>query len=97
MLARGIEFLPIDLYKSKATVYTIEDGKIRLAFSSIKGLGVSAAQALEAAKDDGQGDYLSQEDLGIRAGVSSAVLTALRDLGALNGLPESSQITLFGM
>ena len=97
MLARGIEFLPIDLYKSKATVYSIEDGKIRLAFSSIKGLGVSAAQALEAAKDDGQGDYLSQEDLGIRAGVSSAVLTALRDLGALDGLPESSQISLFGM
>ncbi|MEE1188802.1 MAG: PolC-type DNA polymerase III [Acutalibacteraceae bacterium] len=97
MLARGIEFLPIDLYKSKATVYSIEDGKIRLAFSSIKGLGVSAAQALESAKDDGQGPYLSQEDLGIRAGVSSAVLTALRDLGALDGLPESSQISLFGI
>lgn len=97
MLARGIEFLPIDLYKSQATTYAIEDGKIRLAFSSIKGLGVAAAQALEKAKDDGQGDFLSQEDLGIRAGVSSAVLTALRDLGALDGLPESSQISLFGM
>lgn len=97
MLARGIEFLPIDLYKSKATVYAIEDGKIRLAFSSIKGLGVSAAQALEGAKEDGQGPYLSQEDLGIRAGVSSAVLSALRELGALDGLPESSQISLFGM
>ena len=97
MLARGIEFLPIDLYKSQATVYAIEDGKIRLAFSSIKGLGVSAAQALEAAKDDGQGPYLSQEDLGTRAGVSSAVVTALRELGALDGLPESSQISLFGI
>ncbi len=97
MLARGIEFLPIDLYKSRSTVYAIEDGKIRLAFSSIKGLGVSAAQALESAKDDGQGPYLSQEDLGARAGVSSAVITALRELGALDGLPESSQISLFGM
>lgn len=97
MLARGIEFLPIDLYKSKATTYSIEDGKIRLAFSSIKGLGASAAEKLEAAKDDGQGDYLSQEDLATRAGVSTAVITALRDLGALEELPESSQISLFGM
>ena len=97
MLARGIEFLPIDLYKSQATVYAIEDGKIRLAFSSIKGLGAAAAQALEAAKNDGQGDFLSQEDLGARAGVSSAVLAALRELGALDGLPESSQISLFGI
>lgn len=97
MLARGIEFLPIDLYKSRATVYAIEDGKIRLAFSSIKGLGVSAAQALEAAKDDGQGAYLSQEDVAQRAGVSSAVLSSLRELGALDGIPESSQISLFGM
>ena len=95
MLARGIEFLPIDLYKSKGTTYTIEDGKIRLAFSSVKGLGDAAANALEKAKDDGEGAYLSQEDLSRRAGVSSAVVTALKDLGALEGIPESSQMSLF--
>ncbi len=96
MLARGIEFLPIDLYQSKATTFTIECGKIRLAFSSIKGLGISAARALEAAKDDGEGDYLSIEDITRRAGVSSAVIESLRSLGALEGLPESSQMSLFG-
>lgn len=95
MLARGIEFLPIDLYKSKGTIFAVEDGKIRLAFSSIKGLGVNAAKSLEAAKDDGEGPYISVEDIGRRAGVSSAVLASMRELGALDGIPESSQMSLF--
>ena len=95
MLARGIEFLPIDLYKSQGTTFAVEDGKIRLAFSSIKGLGRAAAKSLEAAKDDGEGEYISVEDISRRAGVSSAVITSLRELGALDGIPESSQMSLF--
>ncbi|MCQ2486312.1 MAG: PolC-type DNA polymerase III [Clostridia bacterium] len=97
MLARGIEFLPVDLYKSQATTFAIEDGKIRLAFSSIKGLGVAAAKSLEAAKDDGDGPFSSIENLTERAGVSSAVITSLRELGALDGLPESDQLSFFGL
>ncbi len=95
MMARGVEFLPVDLYKSRGTVYTLEDGKIRLAFSSIKGLGSAAANALEAAKDDGEGEYLSIDDLQRRSGISSAVVTSLKELGALEGIPESSQMSFF--
>ncbi len=97
MIARGVEFLPVDLYKSKATVYEVEDGKIRLAFTSIKGLGDSAAKSLENAKNDGEGDYLSIDDLQRRSGISSAVVTALKDMGSLAGMPESSQMSLFGI
>lgn len=97
MLARGVELLPVDLYKSKGNVYTIEDGKIRLAFSSVKGLGASAALNLEKARDDGAGEYLSVNDLIDRSGISSAVVESLRELGALEGLPESSQMNLFSM
>ncbi len=96
MKARGVEFLTVDLYKSRATVYTIEDGKIRLAFKSIKGLGDSAAAALEKAKDDGDGPYTSVEDIQNRSGISSAVVTGLKELGALVGIPDSSQMSLFG-
>ena len=95
MIARGIEFLPVDLYKSKATIYQVEDGKIRLAFKSIKGLGEAAATNLENAKNDGEGKFISVDDLQRRSGISSAVVSALRDLGALDGMPESSQMSLF--
>ena len=77
-------------------IYTVEDGKIRMAFKSVKGLGDSAATSLENAKNDGGGVYTSIEDIQMRSGISSAVVTALRELGALEGIPESSQISLFG-
>ena len=96
MLARGIKFLPVDLYQSDATVYKIEDGKIRLPFLALKGTGESAAKGLAAARDDGQGPFISCDDLRNRSGVSSSVMTMLGEAGALEGLPESSQMSLFG-
>lgn len=97
MMARGIEFLPIDLYKSDAKVYKIEDGKIRMPFGAMSGTGDAAAEALAAARDDGEGKYISVQDVRNRAHVSTAVIDALRSVGALEGLPEDSQISLFGM
>lgn len=95
MLARGVEFLNVDLYKSDASVYKIEDGKIRLAFSSIKGLGENAARNLANAKDDGEGKYISIDDLQRRAGISTSVTESLEEIGALEGIPKSSQISFF--
>ena len=97
MKARGIEFLPIDIYKSDASVFKIEDGKIRLAFSSLNGTGENAAKALAAARDDGEGDFMCVDEFQRRAGVSSSVITALREAGALDGLPDTMQISLFDM
>ncbi|QKO31009.1 PolC-type DNA polymerase III [Caproicibacterium lactatifermentans] len=93
MLARGIGVLPIDLYKSDARKYLVEDGKVRLPFASINGVGDSAARALAAARDGGE--YISVDDLQSRSKVSKSVIESLRDAGALNGLPQSSQMTLF--
>ncbi len=94
MLKRGIQLLPVDLYRSDATMYRIEDGKIRLPFASLKGLGASAAQPL--AKAGKEGPYLSVDEISARAGATKAVIEVLREAGALEGLPEHSQMSLFG-
>lgn len=39
MYARGLEFLPIDIYKSGGVKFTIEDGKIRVPLIALAGLG----------------------------------------------------------
>ena len=94
MLARGIELLPIDIYKSDAKRFLIEDGKLRLPFMSISGIGEAAAISLsECGK---QGEYFSVEELQQKTKVTKAVIDSLREIGSLKGLPESSQISLFG-
>lgn len=95
MMARGIEFFPVDIYKSDANIYKIEDGKIRLPFSALEGAGGVAAQSLQSARDDGEGEYISVDDIQRRAGVSKKVIEALQNAGALSGLPESRQMSLF--
>ncbi len=95
MLARGIEFLPVDIYKSDARIYQIEDEKIRLPFGAVDGIGENAAVALANARNDGGGEFLSYDDLMARAGVGKSVCEALKNAGALGDMPESNQISLF--
>ena len=95
MLARGIEFLPVDFYKSDDRIYMFEYGKIRLPFGAFDGIGEIAALSLEKARVDGGGDFLSYDDLMARAGVGKSVCEALKNAGALGDMPESNQISLF--
>ena len=95
MLARGIKFLPVDIYKSDARIYKIENGMIRLPFGAIDGIGENAAKAIAQSRDDGNGEFMSYDDLMARAGIGKSVVESLKEAGALGDMPESNQISLF--
>ena len=93
MFSRGLEILPIDISKSHAMKYVPENGKMRLPFGALSGVGEKAAYAIyEAAQ---AGNYISKEDFQLEAGVSKTIIQNLSDLGAFKDLPETNQISMF--
>ena len=94
MMARGVEFLPIDIYKSAALSYEIEDGKIRMPFGALSGVGDNAAIALAKARE-ATSEFVSIDDFAQKAGASSSTIEALRQVGAFGSLPETRQMSLF--
>lgn len=92
-MARGIEFLPVDLYKSHAFKFLPEGDKgIRMPFNSLPGLGDTAAQNIMDVCADK--DLLSIEDLRSRAGLSKTVIEILRRSGVFKGLSQTNQVSL---
>ena len=82
MLQRGCEvFAHRAGQKLDASKYVVEDGKVRLPFTAIRGLGDAAAAALEQATMHGQ-EYISVEELQQASGVAQSVFDKLRAVGA---------------
>ena len=95
MYERGINFLPVDLYKSHAFKFKKIDGAILPPLNAFQGIGTSAAEAIVRAREDGP--FLSQEDLKQRSGVNKTVVETLKENGVLDDLPETSQMNMFEM
>ncbi len=92
-LARKIKFLPVDLNKSSAKAFLPEDGAIRMPFSSLPGLGETAALNLEKVMKEN--NIISQEELRQKGGITKAVIEILSRNGVLSSLPETNQISFF--
>ena len=93
MYARGLEFLPVDIYKSEAFKFVIEDGKIRPPLNAFQGLGQTAAQSIVDSRKKGK--FLSIDELRMEAKLSKTVIEILEKNGCLEGMPESNQVSLF--
>lgn len=91
MNMRGFELLPVDIYKSKAKNFVIEDGRLRPPFTSVAGLGENVAVQIEKAAEGGE--YSSKEDFAVRTKANTAVMEKLEAIGCFSELPDTDQIS----
>ena len=96
MNKRGIELLPLDIYKSRAKQFTIEGNGIRPAFSSIAGVGENAAVSMEAARE-GVSEFISIEDFAQRSKANTSTIEVMKEMGVFAGMCETNQLTLIDM
>ncbi|MBE6673166.1 MAG: PolC-type DNA polymerase III [Ruminococcaceae bacterium] len=92
-MARGISYLPVDLHKSDAIRFLPEDGRIRIPFNALDGVGENAALKIVAAREEGE--IFSKLELQERAKLPKSVMEILENNNVLRGLSETNQITLF--
>lgn len=90
---RGYSFLPVDFEHSDAHKFVPENGKIRLPFDSLPGVGTAAAESIAQARDNC--DIFSIDDLKRESGMSKSVQEVLERNGALKGLSKTNQLSMF--
>ncbi|MBP7401091.1 MAG: PolC-type DNA polymerase III [Clostridia bacterium] len=96
MHLRGILFDPVDLYRSDASRFEVSGEKrIRPPLNAVP--GISAVTAARIVESRSANPFKSREDLSMRAGLSSAILSALEAAGCLEGIPVHSQLDLFSL
>ena len=93
MYERGFRFLSIDLYKSHAIKFQVEEDGIRPPINSISGMGNVAAEGISNASKEKP--FNSVEDVRKRSKIGNAAIELLRKFDCLNGLPESDQMSFF--
>lgn len=93
MYARGIKFIPLDLYSVDARKFLIIDDMIMPALSSLQGLGEKAAENIIIERNKSR--FISIDDLRERTKISKTVIEIMRDNGILDGMQESNQLSLF--
>ena len=76
MMERGLEFEPIDLYKSHPTRFLPTEKGVRIPLAALSGIGTSAALSIDEARSSGV-PFISQEDLRVRSKVSKSVIEKL--------------------
>ena len=94
MNERGIDFLPVDLYKSHHSKFIVEPDGLRPPLSAINGFGPIDAENLYNAAREGK--FMSISDMQIKSKIGKVAIETLRNAGCLKGMSESNQMSLFG-
>ncbi len=90
-LARGIEFLPVNFMKSDSTKFLPENGKIRMPFSSISGIGENASLKIAEARKSN--DVFSVEDFQQKTRLTKAVMEVLERNHVFDDMSKTNQLS----
>ena len=95
MVCRGFYFKNIDVDKSdgKNFIITEDEKGLIIPFRALDGLGDNVADAIVKARKGGP--FISIEDLRERGKVNTSSLEKLKELGCLDNMSESNQLSLF--
>ena len=90
---RKIELEQIDIYKSEAKLFTIQDGKIRMPLIAMDGLGDAVAENIVSERKENS--FLSIEDLVKRTKLNKTIVELMKEYGCFQELSDTNQQTLF--
>lgn len=93
MYARGINFLPVDLYRSDAINFLDVPEGILPPLNALPGLGANAAKSITDARANGK--FRTIEDLRQRTGATKSIIELLQQNHCLDDLAEADQVSLF--
>ncbi|HEY8543063.1 MAG TPA: DUF655 domain-containing protein, partial [Pseudothermotoga sp.] len=93
MFCRGYSFLPVNINKSDAKIFIIENGKLRIPLNKLPNLGDNVAESIIVARNEKP--FSSLEDIVRRTKVNKSHLEIFKKIVELEGLPEKEQISLF--
>jgi len=94
LYARGFVFYPVDIYNSDARKYKLYKDGLLLPFSALPNVGESAAQGIVDAR--GGKPFVSIEEFQVRSHLNKTAMGIMRQYNCFKGLPETTQISLFG-
>lgn len=96
MYMRGYHFANLSIERSAANEFILDpddDHAIIPPFTAVDSLGLAVAQSIVKARNERH--FISKEDLLNRTSISKTLVERLDLLGALEGLDEGNQLTLF--
>ena len=89
MTKRGFKFLPIDMEKSEATTFVMEDEGLRMPFTSVDGLG--EAVALDIVEKRKEKPFTSKKDIKNRTRLNKTLFEKFENYGIFDHLDEESE------
>ncbi len=97
MVMRGFRFNPIDINRSQATEFVIDEDQksLLLPLIVVDSLGLAAANSVVEARE--KKPFISKQDIRTRTKLSKTIFDRLEDLGVFEGMIEEDQISLFDL